>query len=396
MTIVKLTAAVQRFWEVESFEDGKAMSLEEQYCEDHYRNTHTRAPDGRYVVWLPIREEMLSELGESLPVAQRRFRAMERKFLTNTKLHIDYSQFMEEYELLGHMKVIDHDPVTPHFFLPHHAILRPDSTMTKTLVVFDGSCKSAINILLNDIFDIGPTVQPLLLTTTINFRMTKYAVTVDAEKMYRQIWVHPSDRALQQIVWRKHQSDQLKLYHLKTVTYGTACAPFLATRSLNQLAVDEEKQFPLAARLVKRFYIDDCLAADDDKLRMIEGAVAGISENFLYYVLTSDSFMSALKRFVSRRGRVTDVHCDNARTFVGANRELQEYKQQFDTVHRSSALAESCTEAGIKFHFNPARSPHFGGLWEAAVKVFKHHLYRIMKNTLFTIEEFQTLITSIE
>ncbi|XP_062703650.1 uncharacterized protein LOC134286097 [Aedes albopictus] len=116
----------------------------------------------------------------------------------------------------------------------------------------------------------------------------------------------------------------------------------------------------------------------------------------MVYSLSSDSFVSALKRFVSRRGRVSDVYCDNARTFVGANRQLQEHKQQFDAIHRSTGLAESCTEAGINFHFNPARSPHFGGLWEAAVKIFKHHLYRIMKTTLLTIEEFQTLITQIE
>ncbi|XP_062714127.1 uncharacterized protein LOC134290914 [Aedes albopictus] len=272
LTIDKLTAAVQRFWEVQSFEEGKALSLEEQYCEDHFRSTHSRAPDGRYVVRLPIRDKMLSELGESLPVAHRRFQAMERKFLTNTRLRSDYSQFMEEYESLGHMEVVEPDLSTPHFFLPHHAIIRPDSTTTKTRVVFDGSCRSANNLSLNDICYVGPTVQPPLLATSMNFRMTKYVITADAEKMYRQIWVHDSDRALQQIVWRKYQSQELRAYQLNTVTYGTACAPFLATRVLNQLADDEKEKFPLAATLVvkRSFYVDDCLAGDDDKHRMMD------------------------------------------------------------------------------------------------------------------------------
>ena len=51
---------------------------------------------------------------------------------------------------------------------------------------------------------------------------------------------------------------------------------------------------------------------------------------------------------------------------------------------------------GINWHFSPPRSPHFGGLWEAAVKSFKHHLYRTVGNCLFTYEQFNTCIIEIE
>ncbi|GFX90409.1 uncharacterized protein TNCV_5067961 [Trichonephila clavipes] len=50
----------------------------------------------------------------------------------------------------------------------------------------------------------------------------------------------------------------LKTYRLTTVTYGTICAPFLATRTLLQLSEEEKQNFPLASPIVKNdFYVDD-------------------------------------------------------------------------------------------------------------------------------------------
>ena len=51
----------------------------------------------------------------------------------------------------------------------------------------------------------------------------------------------------------------------------------------------------------------------------------------------------------------------------------------------------------IPLHFNPARSPHLGGLWEGVAKSFKHHLRRVLsdKNPL-TYEEFYTFVVQVE
>ncbi|XP_062713665.1 uncharacterized protein LOC134290523 [Aedes albopictus] len=264
---------VHKFWEVESFEKGKALSLEELYCENHFRKTHYRASDGRYVVRLPIRGEMLDSLGESFRIAERRFSAIERKLSSDPQLHAEYSKFMDEYLSLGHMEEIKPDlsPSTPHFYLPHHAIQRPDSTTTKTRVVFDASCRGSNNISLNDLCYIGPTVQPPLIATLVNFRIPRFAVSADAEKMYRQVWVHPDDSLLQLILFRENPADELKTYRLKTVTYGTAPAPYLATRVLNQLAEDEADKYPLAAPKVgKCFYVDDYFSGDDNEQRLVE------------------------------------------------------------------------------------------------------------------------------
>jgi hypothetical protein len=49
-----------------------------------------------------------------------------------------------------------------------------------------------------------------------------------------------------------------------------------------------------------------------------------------------------------------------------------------------------------KFNFIPARSPHFGGLWERCVQSVKHHMRRILVDASITYEEFYTLLTRIE
>ncbi|GBN10956.1 hypothetical protein AVEN_25289-1 [Araneus ventricosus] len=50
----------------------------------------------------------------------------------------------------------------------------------------------------------------------------------------------------------------------------------------------------------------------------------------------------------------------------------------------------------IEWKFIPPKSPDFGGLWEAGVKSFKHHLKRVIGNAQLTLEEFLTIILEIE
>lgn len=100
--------------------------------------------------------------------------------------------------------------------------------------------------------------------------------------------------------------------------------------------------------------------------------------------LSSDTFIAALKRFVSRRGRCSDIHSDCGTNFVGANREL------------NSLLKTAAEGQGIRWHFNPPSSPHFGGLWESGVKSVKTHMARVIGGQILTYEELNTLAVQIE
>ncbi|XP_055584874.1 uncharacterized protein LOC129737740 [Uranotaenia lowii] len=83
--------------------------------------------------------------------------------------------------------------------------------------------------------------------------------------MFRQIEVCPDDRRLQCILWRPNPNVPLAGFELSTVTYGTKPAPFLATRVLHQLTIDEGDRFPLAAVALREdVYMDDTITGSDD------------------------------------------------------------------------------------------------------------------------------------
>ncbi|XP_044019550.1 uncharacterized protein LOC122859932 [Aphidius gifuensis] len=113
--------------------------------------------------------------------------------------------------------------------------------------------------------------------------------------------------------------------------------------------------------------------------------------------LTTDCFIAALKRFVARRGYPTDIYSDNGLNFQGANNELIKLQDQLKSNDAQNKLQEFFNTKKIQWHFTPPLSPHFGGLWEAAVKSFKHHFKRVIKpDILLSQEEFNTLIIEIE
>lgn len=68
---------------------------------------------------------------------------------------------MKQYEELGKMLQITSEEAesSKAYYIPHHAVIKEDSTTTKVRVVFDASCKSTSGVSLNDISIVGPTVQ---------------------------------------------------------------------------------------------------------------------------------------------------------------------------------------------------------------------------------------------
>jgi len=107
--------------------------------------------------------------------------------------------------------------------------------------------------------------------------------------------------------------------------------------------------------------------------------------------LSTSAFLAAFDRFVARRGLPTTIYSDCGTNFVGADRKLRQ-------LINSSAAQPIITSSKsyCEWHFNPPSAPHFGGLWEAAVRSAIRLLVRIMGAHIFTYEEFTTVLCRVE
>jgi len=106
--------------------------------------------------------------------------------------------------------------------------------------------------------------------------------------------------------------------------------------------------------------------------------------------LSTDAFLAALDRFVARRGIPSLIQSDCGTNFVGAARQL---KMLFANEDVQGVLQ---SHVPCQWKFNPPAAPHFGGIWEAAIKSAKLHLKKVIGIQTLTMEELTTLVVRVE
>ncbi|XP_018307413.1 uncharacterized protein [Mycetomoellerius zeteki] len=112
--------------------------------------------------------------------------------------------------------------------------------------------------------------------------------------------------------------------------------------------------------------------------------------------LTTDGFLAALRRFAARRGLPEHIYSDNGTNFVGASNQLKEVYALLNSENHKHRINKFASDRRIVWHFIPPAAPHFGGLWESTVKLFKHHFRRVVGDSLFTFEELNTFVAEVE
>ncbi|XP_031329398.1 uncharacterized protein LOC116160346 [Photinus pyralis] len=249
---------LSKYWEMEEVEVSSRSKEEDIQCENHYMATTTRGRDGRYTVRIPFKEAP-TMVNSSRSLAVARLHQLEKKLEKEHRVREQYKAFLQEYIDLGHMKLVP-PKGEGRYYIPHQPVIKEASATTKLRVVFDASATTRSRKSLNQTMHVGPRLQEELADILVRWRKHPVAFTADIQKMYRQINIHEDDQPLQTILWRFNQHQPIQEYQLTTVTYGTTAAPYLATRTLQQLAKDEEKEYPNASRVaLTDFYVDDVL-----------------------------------------------------------------------------------------------------------------------------------------
>ncbi|XP_064553365.1 uncharacterized protein LOC135438813 [Drosophila montana] len=150
---------------------------EEMEGEQHFANNFSRLPSSEYSVRLPLKRSA-ELLGESYGQAYRRFLSLERKLGRYLHLKEQYSAFFKEFLDLKHMSLVSPElSGCCKYFLPHHCVLKVDSTTAKLRVVFDGSAMTGSGNFLNDVLMARP------LMSVMHFQLDEVA---EAKEKIRQ------------------------------------------------------------------------------------------------------------------------------------------------------------------------------------------------------------------
>ncbi len=112
--------------------------------------------------------------------------------------------------------------------------------------------------------------------------------------------------------------------------------------------------------------------------------------------LDTSSCISAIRRFVARRGAVRELHSDNGTNLVGANKELKAALEDIDQDRMQAFNANQ----GIKWFFNAPAASHHGGVWERQIRTVRKILQSILQSQYMKTsqrdEQLRTFLCEVE
>ncbi|XP_028407828.1 uncharacterized protein LOC114530405 [Dendronephthya gigantea] len=104
---------------------------------------------------------------------------------------------------------------------------------------------------------------------------------------------------------------------------------------------------------------------------------------------TTDGFIRCLKRFIARRGRPTTIYSDNGKSFVAAAKWL-------NALMKDEKLQDYLAHHLMKWKFNLAKAPWWGGQFERLVGIVKQALYKSIGRAVLSFEELEEVLLDVE
>lgn len=222
-----LQRIIKGLWEVEDIPNSPSLTEAEEACEAHYLKTVTRDKTGRFTVDLPLKE-VPSLLGSSHATASKCLFLLENKLKSNEDFKTTYNSVLQNFLDGQFMDAVDEVLLEDGHYIPHHAIIKKDSSSTPLRVVLDAEAKTTSGKSFNDVLDAGPKLHTDIVAVLLNFRRFPIILTADIKQMYLLIKVRKEHPCYQRILWRFSEQQSIRTYELNTVTCGLTSSPFLA------------------------------------------------------------------------------------------------------------------------------------------------------------------------
>ncbi|XP_062714715.1 uncharacterized protein LOC134291230 [Aedes albopictus] len=266
---------VRKFFSLESLGIAVAPNhegLEDQRARRILEKTTTRTDCGKFETGLLWKSNYV-ELPDSLPMAKKRLKCLEKRLQRNPGLYEDVRRKIEEFQLKGYIhevsrKELDTFDLRRTWYLPLGVVTNPNKP-GKLRLIWDAAAK-ADGESLNDHLLKGPDLLTPLLAVLFQFREREVAISADIMEMFLQILIRPADRSALLFLWRDSEDQPIKTMMTNVAIFGATCSPTQSQFVKNQNALEFQTDFPRASEAItKKHYVDDYL----DSVDTIEEAV---------------------------------------------------------------------------------------------------------------------------
>lgn len=108
--------------------------------------------------------------------------------------------------------------------------------------------------------------------------------------------------------------------------------------------------------------------------------------------LNTDSFINALRRFISRRSRAKIIRSDNGTNLSSGEKEIRNAIEAWN----NQKIEKFLQQRNIQWIFNPPGASHMGGVWERVIRSVRKVLRCLVKEQLLSGEALRTLMAEVE
>ncbi|XP_055944124.1 uncharacterized protein LOC129975174 [Argiope bruennichi] len=219
-----------------------------------------------------------------------------------------------------------------------------------------------------------------LLILDAHFKMGHLGVEGTLTHLREQFWIIKGRQFVKKVL-----NDCLICRRFKVKTGEQVVAPLPPDRILEHSPFDVS-----GVDFAGPFFVND----SNDKCYLIIFTCAVVRAVHLELVnnMSTDSFLLAFRRFISRRGLCSVIYSDNAKTFKKANSELSKWWKYINNPEVKNVFASK----GIVWKFIVERSPWWGGFWERQIRTIKTCLKKIIGKSSLSFKELETIFLEIE